>query len=587
MTDYEKKYQLAKSRAARLKKSARASEALLEQRSKALYLANQKLEAAQEHLQQEVKQATYELNVTNQRLRKSLKDKSHLIGAISHEIRTPLNAIVGYSELVKSQLHAGEIKDQVNIISQSAVSMMSLLNDILEVTQIEIGNMESYPSSVNLEENFIFVEQLFQLQMQEKGLQWRITTKNLPNVIRIDVRRYNQIINNLVSNALKYTSSGFVSLHCWYEPDPANPEHGVLYSCVEDSGQGISKQDQQIIFDLYQHMPKQETVSGQFDERQQEDDVVLHSLGLGLPICHALSQLMLGRISCESELGIGSKFTVALPVTVLQESLIEKKTEIVNVEKQKAPLKILIAEDTLLNQQLLKAQLTQLEQSAEIVDNGLLALNKLSKNDYDLVILDILMPIMNGDTTIKKIRSSEQRIADHYCAALTAASYQEKGEYLLEMGFDEFLSKPLNLNALKKLIDNTYERLHSGQNQHLRAANNDTKSIDFDFKYFIEQFGEDSEIVFLKIAPTYIKQSQLNQEKLNKALHAEDLQTIKFIAHAMKGEARTFGFDSLTSCCEQLESCQEISQAADLIKQVFIELKPVLQALEVQVLKLQ
>ena len=585
MTDYEKKYQLAKSRAARLKKSARASEELLEQRSKALYLANQKLEAAQEHLQQEVKQATYELNVANQRLRKSLKDKSHLIGAISHEIRTPLNAIVGYSELVESKLQAGEIKDQVNIISQSAVSMMSLLNDILEVTQIEVGNMESHPSSVNLEENLSFVEQLFQLQMQNKGLQWRISSDNLPDVIRIDVRRYNQIINNLVSNALKYTSSGFVNLHCWYDQDQDNPKHGVLYSCVEDSGQGISEQDQRIIFDLYQHMPKQETISGQFDERQQEDDVVLHSLGLGLPICHALSQLMLGHISCESELGIGSKFTVALPVNVVQEGRIENKPEVVNNGKQKAPLKILIAEDTLLNQQLLKAQLAQLEQSAEIVDNGLLALNKLTKNDYDLVVLDILMPVMDGETTIKKIRSSEQRIANHYCAALTAASYQEKGEHLLGMGFDEFLSKPLNLSSLKNIIDSTYIRLHGGQDQSLDGVNN--VDDDFDFKYFIEQFGDDAKTIFLKIAPTYIEQSQLNQEKLNNALRVENLQTIKFIAHAMKGEARTFGFDSLSFCCEQLETCTEISQAADLIEQVSKELKPVLQTLEIQVLKLQ
>ena len=182
MTDFEKKYQLARARAERLKKSARVSEDLLEKRSRDLYHANQKLELAQSHLQSEIQQATYELNVANQRLRKSLKDKSHLIGAISHEIRTPLNAIVGYSELIETELVEGSIKDKVEIISQSAQSMMSLLNDILELSQIEVGNVDIEPVKVNLKDNFKFIEQSFQLQMQDKNLDWSIELLSLIHI---------------------------------------------------------------------------------------------------------------------------------------------------------------------------------------------------------------------------------------------------------------------------------------------------------------------------------------------------------------------------------------------------------------------
>ena len=185
MTDFKKKYLLAKSRAERLKKSARQSEVLLEQRSRDLYLANKELAAAHEHLQQEIKQATYELNVANQRLRKSLKEKSQLIGSISHEVRTPLNAIVGYSELMESELPEGEIKDQVNIISQSAISMMSLLNDILEITQIEVGDIRSSPSNISMQENHAFINRMFKLQMQEKGLEWKVTQDELPELLMI------------------------------------------------------------------------------------------------------------------------------------------------------------------------------------------------------------------------------------------------------------------------------------------------------------------------------------------------------------------------------------------------------------------
>ena len=587
MDDFEKKYQLAKSRAERLKKSARVSEELLEQRSRDLYMVNQQLESAQEHLQLEIKQATYELNVANQRLRKSLNEKSQLIGAISHEIRTPLNAIVGYSELIESGLEGelkydsgdGSIKQQVQIISQSAASMMSLLNDILEVTQIEVGNIKSNPIVVSLADNFAFIDQMFKLQMQKKGLSWEIKYDNLPDTIRIDIRRYNQIINNLVSNALKYTDGGFVRMYSWYEADSQNIEQGVLHTTVTDSGEGISPEDQDIIFDLYKHISKPEKVSKRYSQRQSQDDVALHSLGLGLPICKALCQLMLGKITCVSEVGKGAQFTVSLPAMIVSEDVIDKVDQGINKKKKQAPLKILIAEDTLLNQQLLIAQLSQLGQSAEIVDNGLMALSKLDKQSYDLVILDILMPVMDGESAIKKIRASEKRIAEHYCVALTAASYQEKGKYLLSMGFDQFMSKPVTLNALSDLINSAYAKMDPP----LKKANSDENIlpvIPLDMSFFTSQFGDEADAIFSKIAPTYVEQSRLNQQKLKIAIENQDISGVQFIAHAMKGEAKTFCFDELAELCDQLEKSQLFADAEGLFLEISQALDHVLQSIE-------
>ena len=584
MTDFEKKYQLAKSRADRLKKSARVSEDLLEQRSRDLYMANQQLESAQEHLQSEIKQATYELNVANQRLRKSLNEKSQLIGAISHEIRTPLNAIVGYSELIESQLavelDSESLKEQVQIISQSAASMMSLLNDILEVTQIEVGNIKSNPVPASLVENFAFIDRMFKLQMQKKGLEWKIKYDNLPNTIRIDIRRYNQIINNLVSNAFKYTDEGVVEVYCWYVEDTNNAEQGILHTTVSDSGDGISDEDLDIIFDLYQHISKPEKNSRRYSKRQFQDDIALHSLGLGLHICKALCQLMLGKITCVSEVGKGSQFTVSLPVVILpQDDNQEKIVDNIPTKTTQRPLKILIAEDTLLNQHLLSAQLSQLGQSAEIVDNGLMALNKLNKQSYDLVILDILMPVMDGESAIKKIRTAEKRIANHYCVALTAASYQEKGQHLLDMGFDRFMSKPVTLNSLSELIDSTYAQIK--QDINIQSTNSDLawKNV-LDMSFFTSQFGDDAERIFFKIAPTYVEQSRLNQQKLEKSIKNKDIPQLQFIAHAMKGEAKTFDFNKLADLCQLLEQNQHIDSAENLVTKISKELENVLQSIE-------
>ena len=581
MTDFEKKYLLAKSRAERLKKSARQSEVLLEQRSRDLYLANKELAAAHEHLQQEIKQATYELNVANQRLRKSLKEKSQLIGSISHEVRTPLNAIVGYSELMESELPEGEIKDQVNIISQSATSMMSLLNDILEITQIEVGDIRSSPSNISMQENHAFINRMFKLQMQEKGLEWKVTQDELPEFLRLDVRRYNQIINNLISNALKYTDRGHVHMHSWFEVNDINPQQGMLFTSISDTGEGISEEDQLIIFDVYKQTFQPRGISLKGAKRQFQDDITLRSLGLGLPICKTLCKLLLGEITCESELNKGSTFIVKLPVSIVSQStnkgLISIGDKSIENTQILPTLKILIAEDTLLNQQVIQSQLAQLNQTADIVDNGLLALSKLNHNDYDVVILDILMPIMDGETTIRKIRDAEPRIAQHYCVALTAASYQEKGRHLLDMGFNHFASKPLTLNALIELLQTVKpKRQESGIESQISIDKQEV--LDFDF--FKQQFGEDADAIFQKIAPTYVKQSKLQLQKLHTSIEEKDLKKVQFIAHTMKGEAKTFGFTTLGDVLHQLEGNTDLVDIGQLFKTVSEKLDSVLESIQ-------
>jgi len=586
MDDYKRKYELAKSRADRLKKAARQSELLLEQKSLELYKANQKLEESKDYLQEEIVQATQELQVANQRLMKALEEKSHLMASISHEIRTPLNAIVGYSELIESRLLEGETKEQIQIVSQSAASMMSLLNDILEITQIDVGKIHIKPVVTNTNDNLAFIGKMFDLQMQDKGLKWEMRSENLPEFINIDVRRYNQIVTNLVSNAYKYTEKGSVNFTCSFELDDDDLVHGWLTTVVTDTGLGIAPSQMETIFDLYEQAPDSNITSSQYSKRRQDDDVALHSLGLGLPICKSLCGLMLGEISCESRLGQGSKFVFKVPVSISSKDEVLARYSREPVEKAQSALKILVADDNLLNQQVIQAQLSQLNQQADIVSDGKQALDLLQGNSYDIVFLDILMPVMGGEETIIAIRKAEERIAKHFCVALTAASYQEKGQHLMEMGFDLFVSKPLTLKVLSDILsDVEVKKAEAALAEGVFEGESDVEGDDkehkdnFDLSFFAEQFGKDANQIFCKIAPTFINSSLQRVDLLTQAIEAGDLEKIQFEAHTMKGEALTFGFTQLAEQLLLLEKAQTIVKA----EFIFDDMNSVLETLTVQV----
>ena len=318
----------------------------------------------------------------------------------------------------------------------------------------------------------------------------------------------------------------------------------------------------------------------------------MHSLGLGLPLCQTLCQLLLGKITCQSELNKGSSFTISLPVTLANQTEVmstDQDDQLLSYSK-KTKLSILVAEDTLVNQQLIKAQMAQLDQTIELVDNGLIALSRLEKRSYDLVILDILMPVMDGETAIKKIRAADKRIANHYCVALTAASYKEKGEHLLEMGFDEFLSKPIGLNSLDNLVQRVINiknnslvesELSVEKKSHLTPETQETQSFSSnDLDFFKQQFGDEADSIFRKIAPTYKEQTHLNIVKLKDAIEDQDLSKIHFIAHTMKGEAKTFGFSALARICFDLEKSETLELATLISEQCISSALQVLEIIE-------
>ena len=547
MSELEKKLSLARSRAERLKKSQRESENLLEAKSRELYQANLLLEEAQQHLQTEVKQATYELRVSNQRLKKSLLEKSSFIGAISHEIRTPLNAIIGLSELLKLSELKPEQSAQVDTVFKSADSLMRLINELLEITQIESGRAELRPEIVDVVANTKFIVSLSRIDAEKKKLNLNVKINKIPSGLLFDMRRYNQVLNNLISNALKHTDVGSIYVVCDFIPHPKDPQLGTLETQVIDTGEGIDDESQKRIFNMYEQIgnPTQ-------------------GIGLGLPICKQLCDLMLGEIRCQSIKDEGSTFRFSIPVevcTAVEPTEYEKK-----IENVLPSMKILVAEDNVINQQVLTAQLQQLQQTAEIVEHGELALECLEKQSYDVVFLDIMMPVMDGKETLRQIRQAEQRIAQHCCVALTAASFQDQGEHLLSLGFDQFLSKPLTLDSLREVLLKVNNEQFVGE-----PANANMDEVHF--HRLKRELGDGFARFFVNVAPIFLEESAKRMQHLTEAIEYHDYDAVRFTSHAMKGEAYALELDVLAEYLKQLETEKDPNVISCLLNDIENEFK--------------
>lgn len=540
--DLENQLRLARSRAERLKTARDQAETLLEQKSRELYVLNQQLEQAQRGLEDEVKQATYELSVSNQRLQKTLNERLRFIGQMSHEVRTPLNAITGLSELLLKTALSSTQYDYADTINSAARSLIVLLNDMLDITKIEAGKLVLHPVDVDAVRIHRNLVSMFQLEADEKNIELVLELdSSLPSFVRLDKGRYRQILNNLVSNAIKNTDSGSVKIIVLFVPDESNPNTGELRVKVVDTGVGIPEEQIEKIFNAYEQLGNPQC-----------------GVGLGLAICSQLCALMQGGIRCHSELGRGSVFEVWLPTEISTSQLVEARASATTIARDTAyKPRILVAEDNPINQKVLSAQLAQLGQEADMVENGAEALQRLQSQDYDLVLMDIIMPVMDGEQAIRAIREGDARIASHYCVALTASNYQDQKQRLLALGFDGFLGKPLSLNELATTLAQVPLR------QGAVVPNDDEQPSSFDSSYFQAQFGDIWETVFVDIAETFLNHTESSLVALQSAIDAGQTDSISKIGHSLKGAAASMGEGPLSTLFEQIEREPESIQLTD------------------------
>lgn len=393
-----------------------------------------------EHKKREL-EMTMALETAYEEARQANSAKSRFLSAMSHDIRTPMNAIMGMVEIAKrNEADEKKVRDSIRKIESAGKQLISLVNDILDISEIESGRFVLRPSEGSVMAHAESFETLFQTQVEQKHISFDFNTHDIIYPwLMIDELRFNQICTNLISNAIKYTpDGGSVSVEMY---EKSEDEKAYLSVVVSDTGIGMSK-------DFMDHM--WETFSRAFDSRINK----IQGTGLGLSIVRQLVGIMGGTIDVESELNKGSKFTVVLPVEPIDHVEEEETFTCENGDVQ--PYHVLVAEDNDINWEIAEDLLKSYGIIAKRAENGEVCMKLFTEAEphtYDAILMDMQMPIMNGIEATKAIRASEHAEAKTIpIIAMTANAFAEDVAQCKEAGMNDHISKPIDIKIVVSKI---------------------------------------------------------------------------------------------------------------------------------------
>jgi len=361
--------------------------------------------------------------------RQSAEMKEQFIASVSHEMRTPMNAILGMSNILVQMDLKGEQMDMVTSIKQSSEILLGIVNDILEISSIQNGKIKFEEKVFNIKELLDNLMNVMQYKAKEKDLYFQVDMDpSIPKTLNGDPLRLNQILFNLVGNAIKFTDNGWVKIKVEKLHDIMDSV--MLKFTVEDTGIGIPSDKLEAIFDSFTRIRTKERL--------------FEGTGLGLSIAKNLVELQGGKINVESELGKGSKFYFDLLLEIGDEDADQNDgREAIDFDDD-SHFKLLLVEDNKLNQMVAKKTLTRkfVNMELTLAENGQEAVDAMTSGSFDIVLMDIQMPIMDGYEATKIIRQMRPDIASTKVLAMTAHAHISKDKSYLEHGMDDFVLKP-------------------------------------------------------------------------------------------------------------------------------------------------
>jgi len=513
-----------------------------------------------------------QLDASERKVREVSMIKENFMANMSHEIRTPMNAILGFTNLLKAKNRNPELMEFVEAIGKSGESLLIIVNDILDLSKIEAGMMriESTPFSVR---GLIHsIQTMFTEKMNEKGLHFSTAIEEaIPDTLSGDATRLTQILVNMIGNAVKFTSEGTIRVAVTNKgPDGNRIRLGFV---ISDTGIGIAK----------------EKLSGIFDRFRQAEDSITRKYGgtgLGLAIAKDLILLQKGEIEVESEPGNGTVLRFMIPYEIAVKPLMDPALPETtgSGHSDYRHIRVLVVEDNEMNQSLLRHLLTGWKLSFDMANNGIEALEKLRTGGFDLVLMDVQMPGMDGYTATREMRMELK--LEIPVIAMTAHAFAGEREKCLSYGMDEYIAKPIKEKELFRLIarftgmENNRPEVKKEMTDEPSAVTREApaiyKLIDLQYMRGISEGNKEYERT---VTEQFMEAIPVDLETMDSALVKRDLGSLRQTAHNMRTDLAVMGLlEKLQVYLDILEyetfEVHKFQEAVLLVKTICLDALP-------------
>lgn len=476
------------------------------------------------------------------------KAKNEYLANMAHDIRTPINTVLGMNEMILRENKDVEINEYANNIKRASNILVELVNDILDISKIESGKMELIEDSYEVKELLNDIITVINDKCKKKNLQFVVNIdKNIPSGLYGDVNKIKQVLLNLLTNAVKYTQSGTIT----FDINIMNRNESdtvELYVSVTDTGSGIQQENLKSIFSSFKRI----------DEIR---NTKIEGTGLGLNIVYQLLKLMKSKIEVQSEYGIGSKFYFLLDQKIVDNTPIDNYLENFNSQINKknnyrvgfvAPeARILVVDDNEMNLLVASKLLKDTQMKIDIVSSGFGCLAKINEKKYNLILMDIKMPELDGVETLRRIRNGNSINVDTPVIALTADVVVGVKEKYIKEGFIDYISKPIDAKKFETKVGSYIpKRLCRVIKENDKIIENNNTLLNM--AKGLEYCSNDREM-YDEILTTYLQNGLENMKKIMLAYSNEDWTNYSIYIHSLKSTSLTIGAEKLSSLAKQLE----------------------------------